>query len=55
MIMDWGFWCVYLPVVVCSMTLGWWLRGVKAEDNARRIERARWKHPSSMQWDWEDR
>lgn len=52
---DWGFWVIYLPVVALSMAAGWWLRGVKAEDDARRIEQARWKHPSTMQWDWEDR
>ena len=41
---DWGFWVVYLPIVVCSIAAGWWIRGVRDEEVRRQEAKA--QHPA---------
>lgn len=51
---DWGFWITYIIIVSMGGTAGWWLRGVKEQEDEREaVWRSKMHHPA-YRWMWED-
>ncbi len=53
--MDYAFWFGYLVPLTIGLVSGWYLRGVKAQDDDDELRMSRMNHPAFRQrWEWDD-